>query len=148
MQTNRKTRMTRWFFSRGSRACQHASPRCVDRSRGGSVTNWRHLPSSHVGHCKNLPTGEGSSMTHFNRVALHGSRGTSTMPLTKLFSRALHKCWYELNAHKIIRLSASAQIVYRCSTSHGSILECCYLYFITGRNVWETKPMLKPLRSK
>jgi hypothetical protein len=30
-------------------------------------------------------------MTLFIRVALRGSRGASTMPLTKLFSEALHK---------------------------------------------------------
>jgi hypothetical protein len=36
-------------------------------------------------------TSEGGSMTRFTRVALHGSRGASTMPLTKLFSRATHK---------------------------------------------------------
>jgi hypothetical protein len=34
---------------------------------------------------------EGSSMTRSTRVALRGSYGASTMPLTKLFSRALHK---------------------------------------------------------
>jgi hypothetical protein len=33
----------------------------------------------------------GSSMILFNRVALRGSRGASTVPLTKLFSGALHK---------------------------------------------------------
>ena len=25
-----------------SRACQHASPRCVDRSLGGSAANWHY----------------------------------------------------------------------------------------------------------
>jgi hypothetical protein len=30
-------------------------------------------------------------MINFTRVALYGSRRASTMPLTKLFSRALHK---------------------------------------------------------
>jgi hypothetical protein len=30
-------------------------------------------------------------MTLFIRVALHGSRGASIIPLTKLFSRAPHK---------------------------------------------------------
>ena len=34
---------------------------------------------------------EGSSMTRSTRVALHGSCGASTMPLTKLFSKAPHK---------------------------------------------------------
>ena len=33
----------------------------------------------------------GSSMTHSTSVALHGSRGASTMPLTKLFFGAPHK---------------------------------------------------------
>jgi hypothetical protein len=83
--------MTWRFFSRGSRSCQHASPCCVDRSLGGSAANWHHPPSPHVGHRKNLPTSEGSSMTRFTRVALRGSRGASTMPLTKLFSRSPHK---------------------------------------------------------
>jgi hypothetical protein len=91
MQTNRKTRMTRWFFSWGSHACQHASPHCVDCSLSGSTANWHHLPSPHVRHCKNLPISEGSSMTCFTRVALYGPHKASTMPLTKLFSRALHK---------------------------------------------------------
>jgi hypothetical protein len=45
-------------------------PRCVDRSLGGSAANWHHPPNPHVGHRKNLPTSEGSSMTHFTRVAL------------------------------------------------------------------------------
>jgi hypothetical protein len=91
MQTNGKTRMIRWFFSRGSRTCQHASPRCVDRSLGGSAANWHHPPSPHIRHRKNLSTSEGSSMTRFTRVALRGSHGASIMPLTKLFSRAPHK---------------------------------------------------------
>jgi hypothetical protein len=91
MQTNGKIRMTQRFFSRGSRACQHASPRCVNRSLGGSAANWHHPPSPHVRHRKNLPTSEGSSMTCFTRIALCGSRRASTMPLTKLFSRAPHK---------------------------------------------------------
>ena len=34
---------------------------------------------------------EGSSMTRSTRVALRGSHGVSTMPLTKLFSGAPHK---------------------------------------------------------
>jgi hypothetical protein len=36
-------------------------------------------------------TSEGSSMKHFTRVALRGSRGASTMSLTKLFFGAPHK---------------------------------------------------------
>jgi hypothetical protein len=74
--------MTRQFFSQGSHVCQHASPRCVDRSLGGSAANWHHLPSPHIGHCKNLPTSEGSLMTRSTRVALRDPRKTSTMPLT------------------------------------------------------------------
>jgi hypothetical protein len=31
--------MTQWFFSRGSRACRHVSPRCVDHTLGGSAAN-------------------------------------------------------------------------------------------------------------
>jgi DNA repair exonuclease SbcCD ATPase subunit len=46
-----------------------------------------------------------------------------------------HKCWYKLNVHKIIRLSTSTHIVYRCSTSPESIPEYRYLYFTIGRNV-------------
>ena len=82
MQTNGKTRMTRRFFFRGSRACQHASPRCVDRSLSGSAANWHHPPNPHVGHRKNLPTSEGSSMARSTRVALRDSRGVSIIPLT------------------------------------------------------------------
>jgi hypothetical protein len=91
MQTNRKTRMAWPFFSWGSHACQYASPYCVDHSLGGSVANWHHPPSPHIRHHKNLPTSEGSSMTRFTRVALHGSHGASTMPLPRLFSGAPHK---------------------------------------------------------
>ena len=43
------------ILSWGSRACQYASPRCVDRSLDGSAANWHHLPSRHVRHRKNLP---------------------------------------------------------------------------------------------
>jgi hypothetical protein len=82
MQTNGKTRMTRWFFFRGSRACQHASLRCVDRSLVGSTANWHHPLSPYIGHRKNLPTSEGSSMTRSTRVALCSSRRVSTIPLT------------------------------------------------------------------
>jgi hypothetical protein len=74
--------MTRRFFFRGSRACQHASPCCVDRSLGGSAAHWHHPLSPHVGHRKNLPTSEGSSMTRSTRVALRSSRKVSTIPLT------------------------------------------------------------------
>jgi hypothetical protein len=42
---------------------------------------------------------EGSSMTLFTRVALHGSRGESTMPLTKLFSGAPHKLLAGFDGH-------------------------------------------------
>ena len=37
------------------------------------------------------PESEGSSMAHFTRVAVRGSRGVGTMPFTKLFSGAPHK---------------------------------------------------------
>jgi hypothetical protein len=50
-----RTMLTQLFFSRGSRVCQHASPRCVDCSLGGSEANWHHLPSPHIGHRRNLP---------------------------------------------------------------------------------------------
>jgi len=44
-----------------------------------------------LGTVRTYPKSEGSSMTHSIRVALRGSHGVSTMPLTKLFSRAPHK---------------------------------------------------------
>jgi hypothetical protein len=80
MQTTGKTRMTWRFFSRGWRTCQHASPRCVDRSLSSSAANWHHPPSPHVGHRKNLPTSEGSSMTRSTSVALCGSRWWAWYP--------------------------------------------------------------------
>ena len=43
------------------------------------------------GATRTYPGSEGSSMTRFTKVALRGSRGASTMPLTKLFSEAPHK---------------------------------------------------------
>ena len=43
------------------------------------------------GTARTYPESEGSSMTHSTRVALCGSRGASTIPLTKLFSGAPHK---------------------------------------------------------
>ena len=43
------------------------------------------------GTARTYPESEGSSMTRSTRVALRGSRGASTMPLTKLFSEAPHK---------------------------------------------------------
>ena len=43
------------------------------------------------GTVRTYPKSEGSSMTRSTRVALRGSHGASTMPLTKLFSRAPHK---------------------------------------------------------
>ena len=43
------------------------------------------------GTARTYPESEGSLMTHFSRVALRGSRGVSTMPLTKLFFGAPHK---------------------------------------------------------
>jgi hypothetical protein len=43
------------------------------------------------GTTRTYPESEDSSMTRSTKVALHGSRGVSTIPLTKLFSRAPHK---------------------------------------------------------
>jgi len=57
-------------------------PRCVDYSLGGLAANWHHSPSPHVGHRKNLPTSDGSSMTRSTSVALRSSHGVSTIPLT------------------------------------------------------------------
>ena len=44
-----------------------------------------------LGTARTYPESDGGSMTHFTRVALRGSHGASTMPLTKLFSGAPHK---------------------------------------------------------
>jgi len=90
MQTNGKTRMTRWFLSWGLLGCHQASPHCIDRSLGGSAANWHHLPSPHVGRRKNLPTSEGSSITYSTRVALSDSHWVSTIPHHNHFSRAPH----------------------------------------------------------
>ena len=43
------------------------------------------------GTARTYPESESSSMTRSTRVALRGSRGVSTMPLTKLFYGAPHK---------------------------------------------------------
>ena len=43
------------------------------------------------GTARTYPKSEGSSMTRSTRVALRGSHGVSTIPLTKLFSGAPHK---------------------------------------------------------
>ena len=43
------------------------------------------------GTTRTYPESEGSSMTCSTRVALHGSRRASTMPLIKHFSEAPHK---------------------------------------------------------
>ena len=43
------------------------------------------------GTARTYPESEGSSMTRSTRVALRGSRGASTIPLTKLFFGAPHK---------------------------------------------------------
>ena len=43
------------------------------------------------GTARTYPESDGSSTTRSTRVALRGSRGASTMPLTKLFSEAPHK---------------------------------------------------------
>jgi hypothetical protein len=77
-----------------------------------------------------------------------GASGHPGRHIRSVRRELLHGCWYDLNVHKIIRLSVSAQIVYRCSTSPRSIPEYRYLYFTIGRNMWETKPKFKPLRSK
>jgi hypothetical protein len=74
--------LTWWFFSQDLRICQYTSFLCVNRSLGGTGANWHHSPSPHIGLCKNLPTSEGSSITRSTSVALRGSRGVSTIPLT------------------------------------------------------------------
>jgi hypothetical protein len=74
--------MTWRFLSRGSLGCHQASPRCIDRSLSGSKANWHHPPSPHVGHRKNLPTSEGSSMTRCTSVALCSFLGVHIIPLT------------------------------------------------------------------
>ena len=57
------------------------------------------------GTARTYPKSEGSSMTCSTRVALRGSRGASTMPLTKLFSRAPHKllAGFDEDHHQVVR---------------------------------------------
>ena len=100
-----RTILTRWFLSRGSRVCQHASPYCVNRSLGGSVANWHHPSSPHVGHRKNIPKSEGSLMTRTTRVPLRGSRGASTTPLTITSPehRAIFLACFDGDHHQAIR---------------------------------------------
>ena len=56
---------------------------------------WRLIGITHQartsGAARTYPVSEGSSMTRFTIVALRGSHGASTMPLTKHFSGAPHK---------------------------------------------------------
>ena len=93
-----RTMLTRCFSPEAHVLANTLCPRCVDRSLGGSAANWHHPPSLHVGHRKNLTTSEVSSMTHSTSVALHGSRGVSTVPLTNPSSE-----------HRIIFLRASTE---------------------------------------
>jgi hypothetical protein len=46
------------FFSRGSRACRHASPRCVDQHLVVRQLRGVAQPRPHVGHRKNRLTSE------------------------------------------------------------------------------------------
>jgi hypothetical protein len=58
-------------------------PHYVDHSLGGSVAKRCCMNLAHtIGHRKNLPTSDGSSMTCSTRVALRDLRGVSTIPLT------------------------------------------------------------------
>ena len=79
----RRIVLTRWFFSWGSRICQHASPHCVDRSLGGSAANRYFINLTHtLGATRTYPKSEGSSMTRSTSVALCSSRWASTILLT------------------------------------------------------------------
>ena len=57
-----------------------------------------------LGTARTYPESEGSSMTLSTRVALRGSHGASTMPLTKLFFGAPHKllAGFDRDHHKAI----------------------------------------------
>ena len=77
-----KTMLTRWFSSEVHLLATKLHSPCVNHSFGGLVANWHHLSSPHVGHRKNLPRSEGSSMTRSTRVALRDPHGVNTIPLT------------------------------------------------------------------
>ena len=72
------------IFSRGSRACQHATSPLCRPTLGGSVakrcfTNLDHT----IGHRKNRPTSEVTQLhEQFNRVTFRRSVGEGTTPLT------------------------------------------------------------------
>jgi hypothetical protein len=72
------------FFSRGSHACQHASPRCVDQHlvvhrAKRCCTNLIHI----IGHHKNLPTSEVTQRhKQSTKVIFLLSTGKGTRPLT------------------------------------------------------------------
>jgi hypothetical protein len=71
-----------WFFSRGSRACWHASPLCVDHTLGGSWANWHHAKPT-LGHRKNLPEVRVTQwQKQSNRVPFGSPPGKGQEPLT------------------------------------------------------------------
>ena len=91
MQTNGKTRMTLRFYPEVHVLANTLVPimstaHLVVRQLIGITHQARTS-----GTARTYPKSEGSSMTRFTRVALRGSHGASTMPLTKLFSEAPHK---------------------------------------------------------
>ena len=92
MQTNRKNKVNTVIFSPEVHVLANtlvpvmSTAHLVVRRLIG-ITRQAHTS----GTARTYPKSEGSSMTHFTRVALRGSCGVSTMPLTKLFSRAPHK---------------------------------------------------------
>jgi hypothetical protein len=54
----------------------------VSHSLGGSATNWHYTKPTHWVPQEPHKLSEGSSITCSTRVALHDSRGVSTIPLT------------------------------------------------------------------
>ena len=92
MQTNRKNKVDTVNFSPEVHMLANTLVPVV--STAHLVVRWligitRQARTS--GATRTYPGSEGSSMTRFTRVALRCSRGTSIVPLTKLFFRAAYK---------------------------------------------------------
>ena len=71
-------------FSRGSRACQHATSQLCRPTLGGSAAKRCYTNLIHtIGHQKNLPTSEVSQLhEQSTRVTFRHSAGEGTRPLT------------------------------------------------------------------
>ena len=72
------------IFSRGSRACQHATSPLCRPTLGGSVAKRCCMNLVHtIGHCKNLPTSEVTQWyEQSTRVTFRRSVGEGTNPVT------------------------------------------------------------------